>query len=39
MPVHEAQMLTYLKLSGIVTGLLININSAVLNDGLRRLSL
>jgi len=39
MPVHEAQMLTYLKLSGIVTGLLINFNSAVLNDGLRRLSL
>jgi GxxExxY protein len=39
MPVHEAQMLTYLKLSGIVTGLLINFNSAVLKDGLRRLSL
>jgi GxxExxY protein len=39
MPVHEAQMLTYLKLSGIATGLLINFNSAVLKDGLRRLSL
>jgi GxxExxY protein len=39
MPVHEAQMLTYLKLSGIATGLLINFNSAVLKHGLRRLSL
>ena len=30
MPIHEAQMLTYLKLSGIRTGLLLNFNSAVL---------
>src|SRR5271169_2799446 len=37
MPVHEAQMLTYLKLSGIRTGLLLNFNSAVLKDGMRRL--
>lgn len=37
LPVHEAQMLTYLKLSGIRTGLLLNFNSAVLKDGLRRL--
>jgi len=34
--VHEAQMLTYLKLSGIRTGLLLNFNSAVLKDGIRR---
>lgn len=39
LPIHEAQMLTYLKLSGIHTGLLINFNSAVLKDGLRRLML
>jgi GxxExxY protein len=39
LPVHEAQMLTYLKLSGIRTGLLLNFNSAVLKDGLRRLVL
>ena len=39
MPVHEAQLLTYLKLSGIPTGLLLNFSSAVLKDGLRRLVL
>jgi GxxExxY protein len=39
MPIHEAQMLTYLKLSGIRAGLLLNFNSAVLKDGMRRLIL
>ena len=39
MPIHEAQMLTYMKLSGIRTGLLINFKSAVLKDGLRRIML
>jgi GxxExxY protein len=39
LPIHEAQLLTYLKLSGIKTGLLLNFNSAVLKDGLRRLVL
>jgi GxxExxY protein len=39
LPIHEAQMLTYMKLSGIRTGLLLNFNSAVLKDGLRRLML
>jgi GxxExxY protein len=34
--VHEAQMLTYLKLSKINTGLLMNFNSAALKDGIRR---
>jgi GxxExxY protein len=38
-PIHEAQMLTYLKLSGIRTGLLLNFNCAVLKDGIRRLML
>jgi GxxExxY protein len=37
--VHEAQVITYLKLSGVHAGLLVNFNSAVLRDGLRRLSL
>jgi GxxExxY protein len=37
MPIHEVQSLTYLKLSGIGTGLLLNFNSAVLKDGMRRL--
>ena len=39
MPVHEAQLLTYLKLSKIPTGLLLNFSAAVLKDGLRRLVL
>ena len=39
MPIYEAQMLTYLKLSGIHTGLLLNFNTAVLKDGIRRLRL
>jgi GxxExxY protein len=38
-PVHEAQLLTYLKLSGLRTGLLLNFNAAVLRDGIRRLVL
>jgi GxxExxY protein len=39
LPIHEAQLLTYMKLSGIRTGLLLNFNAAVLKDGLRRLML
>jgi len=39
MPIHEAQILTYLKLSGIRTGLLLNFNSAILKDGMRQLML
>jgi GxxExxY protein len=35
-PVHEAQLLTYLKLGGWRLGLLINFNVAVLKDGIRR---
>jgi GxxExxY protein len=38
-PIHEAQMLTYMRLSGIRTGLLLNFNCAVLKDGIRRLML
>jgi GxxExxY protein len=36
LPIHEAQMLTYLRLSGIKTGLLVNFNSVLLKDGIRR---
>ena len=37
--VHEAQVITYLRLLGVPTGLLVNFHSDVLRSGLRRLSL
>jgi len=36
LPVHEAQLVTYLKLSGKKLGLLINFNVVLLKDGIRR---
>ena len=36
LPVHEAQILTYLKLSGMKIGLLLNFNTKLLKDGIRR---
>ena len=36
-PVHYAQTLTYLKLSGLKLGMLINFNSKLLKDGIHRL--
>jgi GxxExxY protein len=36
-PIHEAQLLTYLKLTGIKLGLLINFNVPLLKQGIRRL--
>lgn len=36
MPVHEAQLLTYLKLSSIRTGLLLNFNAPYMRDGIVR---
>jgi GxxExxY protein len=38
-PIHEAQLLTYLRLSGHRIGLLMNFHSVLLKDGLRRLML
>jgi GxxExxY protein len=35
-PIHEAIMLTYLRLSGHPLGLLINFNVPILKDGVRR---
>jgi GxxExxY protein len=35
-PVHEAQLLTYMKLTGIRVGLLLNFNIPVLKDGIYR---
>ena len=36
LPIHEAQILSYLKLSGCPLGLLINFNVQVLKDGVKR---
>jgi GxxExxY protein len=38
-PIHEAQLITYLKLTGVRTGLLINFNVRLLKDGLKRIVL
>jgi GxxExxY protein len=38
-PVHKAQLLTYLKLSNHRLGFLINFNTAVLKEGLKRIIL
>jgi GxxExxY protein len=37
--IHEAQLLTYMKLAGIRTGLLINFNVRLLKDGIKRFRL
>jgi GxxExxY protein len=36
-PIHDAVLLTYLRLSGCSIGLLINFHTVVLKDGIRRL--
>jgi len=38
LPVHEAQVITYLKLSGLPVGLLVNFHTAAIRHGLRRLT-
>jgi len=35
-PVHEAQLLSYLRMTGLKLGLLINFNVKLLRDGVRR---
>ena len=39
LPVHTAQLLTYLKLSGYRLGLLVNFNSALIKQGIKRIVL
>ena len=39
LPIHQAQLLTYMRLTRISAGLLINFNVPTLKDGLRRLAL
>jgi len=36
-PIHKAQLLTYLKLSGLNLGLLLNFNVSVMRDGIIRI--
>ena len=36
-PIHKAQLLTYLKLSGKTLGLLMNFNTSVMKDGIIRI--
>jgi GxxExxY protein len=36
-PVHHKQLLTYLRISGLKLGLLLNFNEALLKDGIHRI--
>jgi len=36
-PVHTKQLLTYLKLTGLKLGLLVNFNEALIKDGIKRI--
>ena len=38
-PIFEAQLLTYMRLSGIRKGLLLNYNSRLMKDGIKRMVL
>lgn len=39
LPIHNAQLLTYMKLAKVRTGLLINFNVTMLRDGIKRIVL
>ena len=38
-PIHEAQLLTYLRLTGKKVGLLMNFNAVLMRDGIKRMVL
>ena len=38
-PIHDAQLLTYLRLSSLRLGLLMNFNVALMKDGVKRIAL
>ena len=38
-PVHEAQILSYMKQSGVILGFIVNFNEALIKNGLRRIVL
>jgi GxxExxY protein len=37
-PIHDSQVLTYLKLTGLPVGLLLNFNETLLKNGIKRLA-
>ncbi len=37
LPIHEAQLLSYLKMSGCSVGLILNFNVVLLRDGIKRM--
>jgi GxxExxY protein len=39
LPIHAAQVLTYLRLTGVKVGLLVNFREVVLRNGIRRLGM
>jgi GxxExxY protein len=39
LPIHEAQIITYLKITGRRLGLLVNFNSILMKNGIRRIAL
>jgi len=39
LPIHQAQLLTYMKLSGIRVGLLLNFNVKYMKNGIKRMVL
>lgn len=39
LPIHKAQLISYLKVSGLPLGLLINFNEKLLKDGIQRIVL
>ena len=39
LPIHEAQLLTYLKLSDLKVGLILNFHSRLIKEGIKKLVL
>jgi GxxExxY protein len=39
LPIHSAQLMTYMRLLGVSTGLLMNFNAVILPQGIRRILL
>ena len=39
LPIHSSQLMTYMRLQGVSSGLLINFNVAILSQGIKRILL